>query len=441
MLLAFALVAFLQDAPAVPAAPYIEDAIPSTGRADPRLTAFDKAMRDFLRDGHIPGATLAVAKDGRLIYSRGFGWADEENKIPMQPDALLRIASLSKPITSAMLMMLVQQDKMAVEDLLFTHLDARLARGRTPLDPRWFKITLDQLLHHRGGFDRALSGDSVFQPFRMGRLLGMEGPADRYETISAMLRKPLDFDPGKRFAYSNFGYSLLGRVIEHSTKSSYETAVRKQLLEPLGIDDADMHIGGSLLSERKDREAIYHSSEVGKALWGKGMGKLAYGPYGTWSQPDLDAFAGWVASAPALLRFSHVFDPAQETGLLDLESISKILAHPKDKAPGANAPTWYGSGWEVRSHGKGHYTAWHSGSLPGTAALWVMRADGLSWVVLFNARADKEDNYLAVTIDPELHKAASATSAWPVFDLFEQSPSDVEDEDPGEAPADEKESE
>ncbi len=430
MFASFFLTAILQvPAPPVPQeeppeeitpAPFFEGDIPSTGLADARMTAFDQAMRDFLREGEIPGATLAISKDNRLIYSRGFGYSDFEAQTPMQPDALMRVASLSKPVTATMVFLLEQEGKLKFKDPILRRLDPKLHRGQPPADSRWASITLLQLLQHRAGFDRKLSGDPAFYAQGLGRELGLKTPADKTEVISAMLQRPLDFNPGERYAYSNLGYSLLGRAIESVTGLNYEDAVKQKLLTPLGIDR--MYVGRTLRSEAREGEVVYYSSERVKSLVPGQRGKLVPAPYGAWIQPDLDAFGGWIASAPDILKLARIYDPTYASGPLSSKSIDKMFEHPKGKVPEANAPPWYGCGWEVRFYGNGRYNAWHTGSLPGSATLWVMRADGLSWVVLFNSRADNEDNYLSATIDPRLHKAASETQAWPEFDLFEKVP-------------------
>jgi N-acyl-D-amino-acid deacylase len=143
--------------------PHVEGGVPSTGRADPRLTSFDALMRDFVRERGAPGATLAVSRDGRLVYARGFGFADPASGEVMPPEARMRIASLSKPITAAMVLLLAQEGALELDDPALALLDPRLYRGRVPADGRWGEVTVAHLLEHTAGLDRRRSGDAPWR--------------------------------------------------------------------------------------------------------------------------------------------------------------------------------------------------------------------------------------------------------------------------------------
>lgn len=397
--------------------PFVEGGVPSTGRADPRLTSFDALMREFVRERGAPGATLAVMKDGRLVYSRGFGHADREAGEVMAPDARMRIASLSKPITAAMVLLLAQEGALSLEDPLLRRLDPRLLRGRLPEDGRWSRVTLAHLLEHTAGLNRKRSGDPPFMALRVARELGVEPPATAAEVVGWCLHRPLDHDPGTRFEYSNFGYSLLGRVIERATGAPYEEAVRERLLGPLGA--GGMRIGGSLREERLPGEVVYHWGRETRGAARGAVGEMVDEAYGGWDQPGLDAHGGWVASAPELLRFARLFLPGEEGALLSPDALERAFAEPETLDPEEGRELWYAAGWSVRRLPGGRVHAWHLGSLPGTSTLLVLRADGLAWCALFNGLADGEGRILAEALDPRLHGAAAEVQLWPEFDLFE----------------------
>src|SRR6266705_397977 len=109
-----------------------DKSIPVTGLADGDLEPFDDMMLAFMRDNEVPGAALAVAKDGRLVYARGFGYADSDAMTPVSPRALFRIASISKPITAAAILRLVEMGKLRLDDAAFELLKLAPPAGAEP---------------------------------------------------------------------------------------------------------------------------------------------------------------------------------------------------------------------------------------------------------------------------------------------------------------------
>jgi CubicO group peptidase (beta-lactamase class C family) len=143
------------------AGPPNDGAFVATGDADPRLAAYDSLMMDFMLKYRPPGAALAVSKDGRLVYARGFGFADVERREPARPLSLFRIASISKPFTSTAVFQLVQQGRLRLDDKVFAILKLQpfLERGAR-LDERIHAITVHHCLQHTAGWDR----DKGFDP-------------------------------------------------------------------------------------------------------------------------------------------------------------------------------------------------------------------------------------------------------------------------------------
>ncbi|RLT08616.1 MAG: class A beta-lactamase-related serine hydrolase, partial [Planctomycetota bacterium] len=185
---------------------------PTTGIDDPRFTPLNELMSGFLAKHKLPGASLAVGRGGRVLYARGFGWANVEAKNSVQPDSLFRLASISKSITGVAVMRAVEQGRLSLDDKLLPRL-GELVPAEIP-DARWRDITLRHLLQHTGGWDRDKSFDAMFRAVPFAKELGVDPPAKPEHIIRVMLTKPLDFAPGERYAYSNFGYCLLGRVLE-----------------------------------------------------------------------------------------------------------------------------------------------------------------------------------------------------------------------------------
>ena len=384
--------------------------------------AFDREMEAFMEARKVPGGALAVVKDRRLVYARGYGWADREKKIPVRPASLFRIASVSKPITAVAVLKLIEEGRLSLDTraLPLLGLTPLIASFRDP-EPRLRKITVRQLLQHTGGWDRDKSFDPMFRPEQIAQAAHSPSPATAEQIIRHMLSMPLAFDPGARHAYSNFGYCVLGRVIEKVTGEPYEKFVREKILAPAGI--TRMSIGASLDGKQAPGEVRYYTSDdaTAKNVFPNGPEKVPW-PYGGFHLEAMDAHGGWIASAVDLARFAAALDEPSRSPLLKPETFSTMYAPPpapvSRKSDGSLEASYYGCGWSVRPVGKnGKANYWHTGSLPGTNTLLVRRWDGLSWAALFNQRS--EDKKLPDdAIDPALHRAAAAVGEWPREDFF-----------------------
>src|SRR6059036_2691362 len=230
--------------------------------------AFDREIQQFMQARNIPGGALAVVKDGRLAYTRGYGWADRENKVPVKPTSLFRIASISKPFTAVAVLKLVEEQKLKLHARVWDLLNLpSLVPAEKNADERWKQITVCHLLQHTGGWDRDKSFDPMFRSREIAMSFGLPSPAAPRAIIRYMLGQPLDFDPGTRYAYSNFGYCVLGRVIEQITGTSYQKFVQEKVLAPIGI--RLMRIGASLADKRAVGEVRYYTphDETAKSVF------------------------------------------------------------------------------------------------------------------------------------------------------------------------------
>jgi CubicO group peptidase (beta-lactamase class C family) len=403
----------------IPVASGQDKKIPVTGLADADLASFDDMMLKFMTDNQVPGAALAVAKDGKLVYARGFGHADKQLGLPVPPGMRFRIASISKPITGAMILRLIELGLLRMDDNPFEFLKIALPADA---DPRLKKITIAHLLHHSAGFDRGVSFDPMFRPIVIAKDQKVKPPAKPIDIIHYMTKQKLDFDPGTRYAYSNFGYCLLGRVIEKATGQSYEEAVQKHVFDPIGV----MHtqLGHTLTTAKNEVHYFDEKNRTANAIMGPNLGKPVPLPYGAWYLEAMDAHGGWISTAPDLVRFGSAFDHPDKCKILKAASIKTMFAPPAG-LPGhtkAGKPkdVFYGCGWQVRNVGDGKINTWHNGALDGTATILVRRADGLTWAVLFNSRSNAKGAYLGGLIDPLVHQAADKVKRWPNRDLFEK---------------------
>lgn len=393
----------------------------ATGRADPRMASFDRRMAEFMKRHEVPGASLAVTDQGRLVYARGFGYSDKEAKRPVQPASLFRIASLSKPITAVAVLQLVQQGRLRLDDKVFDLLDwSELVQETETFDERLKAVTVHHLLEHRGGWDRDVSFDPMFQSVRFAVARNVAPPAGPETIIRCMFEQPLDFEPGERYAYSNYGYCLLGRIIEKVSGQTYEDFVKESVLLPLGIDS--MAIGRTRLPGRRDGEVRYYDGKTGRSVFAEDLNQRVPRPYGAWYLEAMDAHGGWIASAVDLARFACAFDNPDACRVLNRDSIRTMYARPAEADGGESAespePVYYSCGWLNRDVGDGKFNHWHNGSLPGTSTLLVRRHDGRNWAILFNARSSPHGSQLASLVDGVLHRAANEVTEWPEYDLF-----------------------
>ncbi len=344
------------------------------------------------------------------LSTRGFGFGDVEKHQAVEPDSLFRIASISKPFTAAAILQLQERGKLRLEDHAFEMLGLppHLEAG-AKVDVRLSQVTIRQLLHHRGGFDRDVSLDPMFDSLNIARAIGTKPPAGPREIIEYMMGRPLDFDPGTREAYSNFGYCVLGRVIEKASGLSYAAYLEREVLLPLGI--RRMRLGKSLEKDRADGEVHYYPRQERqvKSVMGDG-GRLPVA-YGGWCLESMDAHGGWLASAPELVRFASALGDAGHCPILKGPTIDEMFRPYDSNGPANDA--YYACGWEVRPVGKGKMNTWHAGLLDGTASLLVRRHDGLVWAVLFNSDLAANKKPLAELIDPLIHPVADGIKSWP----------------------------
>jgi len=367
-------------------------------------------MHDFMKEHRVPGASVAATAHGRVVFARGYGYADVATKEPVKPTSLFRIASISKPITAVAILQLVERNKLNLDDHVYEVLDYEtdIKAAGDKFDPRLREVTIRHLLEHRGGWDRNKSFDAMFQPVRFSKQVGVPAPADQSAVIKAMLSQRLDFDPGERYAYSNFGYCLLGRVIEKLSGQRYEEYVQHNVLAPIGV--TTMRIGATHPDGRAENEVRYYQPGIGKSVFADDLDQDVPHPYGAWNLEAMDSHGAWIASTVDLAKFAAAFDDPDDCPVLSRESIELMFRRPSGLAghekDGAEKDVFYSLGWSNRVLSGGRVNHWHTGSLPGTAAILIRRHDGQNFVALLNTRVSPSANHLGRAIDGLLHKAA-----------------------------------
>jgi N-acyl-D-amino-acid deacylase len=419
----FAALAQESATPAAPGTPAGGAATAVTGRAVPELAAFDDVMTGLVAQWGVPGGQLAVTKDGRLVFERGYGLGNVEAGEPFRPDSLCRIASVSKAITTVAVLALVDDGRLALGDRAFRLLAALPPPKGAPIDPRLDEITIEHLLVHAGGWDSATGVDPQQQPWtwREAGVLGVPSPPSAEEIVRAMLGVALDFDPGTRSIYSNFGFNVLGRVIERVSGQGYEAYVRDEVLAPAGI--TAMRLGRTRLEDRAPGEVRYYAP-AGQALRPSvfpGVGYVPFG-YGGFFLEALDAHGGWIARMADLVRFATAVDGQRGPALLEPATVELMLRTPRPPTPegaagAGNEEPATGLGWVVHPV-TGGFDWSHAGALEGSNAAWLIRRhDGLTIAFAFNSLPEDYGAFFGAAL-PALQTAVTDVTTWPADDQF-----------------------
>ncbi len=367
----------------------------------------DVLINSFLEKNHIMGASVAITNHEKLVYAKGFGIANNETGEEVQPGHLFRIASISKLITAVAVLRLYEQGLISLNDTVFGPNgilnDPQFLNYN---DPRISKITVANLLNHTAGWNKK-QGDPIFNSVYIARKMKSDTPSDLDMIIEYSLNYKLSYTPGTHYAYSNFGYTLLGKIIEKITNMNYEDYVVANILRPAGI--YDMHIGRNLYPEKFPNEVKYFEP-AGSAycLAVDGSHKMVPKSYGGNDLNLLGAAGGWVASAPELAKLITVIDGFENQQ--DILNKETILMMTNPKIAGKGLFGWRGS--------DKHGTWWRTGSLSGSTALIMRQENGINWVILLNTSTYKRSrihNKLSRTMFASVYR----TKTWPDINLFE----------------------
>jgi CubicO group peptidase (beta-lactamase class C family) len=388
-----------------------------TGTPAPDLAAFDDAMHAVMTSHAIPSGAMAVTWQGRLVLAHGYTLNPGADDLIVQPDSLFRIASVSKPITSTLINRLIQEGRLSLDDTLGEYVDLTPPPGGTA-DPRLATITVRNLLEHLAGlgvYDTA-GFDPMFYDATIAQTLGITLPIGQHDIIEFMNGVPLESDPGTTYNYSNYGYLLLGRVIESVTGMRYADYAAS-VLNPIGI--WDMRLGRSLEPFRAPREVFYHSGFFGTSVVDASGATVPF-EYGAFNIENMDSHGGWIVSAVELARWlSNLDDPAAPGAILDGASLDRMYSLPQNyPLPYHPGDAYYAEGWAVRDWGGGLRNAWHDGSLPSTTSYIVRTEYGWDYAVLLNRRDESGLTDYSADIDSAMWNAFDQIQHWPDGDGF-----------------------
>lgn len=353
---------------------HLNDTLTNALSAQPELHAMDSIMQRYLKRWEIHGAQLAISRHDSLLYARGFGYADKDRKIPMEPSYIMRMASVSKLVTATGIMKLRDMGKIRLSDKVFG------PKGilndtfyvNSIRDKRYFDITVEQLLRHKAGFTN-YAGDAIFSTRYIMQQNHLTTPPDHRTLLRIVLRRHLGYTPGTAQRYCNIGYTLLSLIIEKRTGMSYENFMQRYVLNPAGC--YDFHIAGNYLKDRRKNETVYymHSSSVPVPEFNN-SGRMVVRCYG---ENDITTALGagaWVASAAELCRL---------VASIDVDRIVPDVISPQAvKLMTQEMPDHqFSLGWNFTPRNR----PWiRTGSLVGTSALVLRYPDGECWVFITN---------------------------------------------------------
>ena len=393
--------------------------VAQTGTPVPALSSLDGVMQQALARYSVKGGAIAVVKDGHLVFARGYGWADSEAQLPVQPDSLFRWASTSKTLTAAAVMRLAESGELNLDSPIFGILSQYSPYNGKLGDSRLAGITVRQVLHHVGGWDRMISGDPVTGDRTIDASTATRSafPPSRDTVIRYMLAQRLDFEPGSRFAYSNFGYMLLGRVIEKISGQPYAEYVRTTVLIPMGLPRIQQ--SGSTLANRLSGEVRYYDYPGAPLVksYVSAAREMEPAPYGFANFDLNDAGGAWAGSIVDLAKFTAMLDGARPRAPLSPGSFTAMIA-PTPSNTWVDSISWYGFGLFAVPQ-LGGITWSHGGTVPGTRSGFWHFANGICYAFLFNGDAKDQTSLISYVAQATWDSLAAVTD-WPDHDLFPQ---------------------
>ena len=338
------------------------------------IVGVDTEVINFMVKYRIPGMSIAISKNGKLLYSKGYGFANKSTSKEVTTKTLFRIGKASQLLTSIAIMKLIGDGKFSMDSKVFG--DSGILGneyGALPYGSPIKNITVGQLLHHSAG---GWSGNDD-PTWNLTYLYKIQ---DAARSISFTLKNiPLRTPPGSAFAFSDFGYLVLGRIIEKTSGLSYSNFVKEKILKSLGI--ADMQIEGSSAEEIQKNETIHYSDAIFPILRREKIDDDTYlfTAFG-------DACYGWIASAEDLLKIVvNLDDSISQTPILPPNALKMLLS------PDKTNPR-YGCGvyWNSDS------TNWYDlGQYRGSTSEIGHTANGYCWSILVNTYRPAIDAYIS----------------------------------------------
>jgi CubicO group peptidase (beta-lactamase class C family) len=344
----------------------------SLGKAADFGPAVDRYLRAEMQRQHIPGIALAVMKNGKPLYVKGYGVATLEHPVAVAPSTVFQLGSVGKQFTAVAVMMLADEHKLNLDDPLSKYLPE--------VPASWGKVTLRLMLNHQAGIPQFTT------PQR--QLLDLSHDYSDGELIQLAISQPLDFEPGTDVSYSDVGYVLLGFVINRVAGEFYGDFLQRRIFKPLGmnrtriISDADIVPGRASGYELRDDGTLRNQTPVSPALNRTADGSL-------------------YSTVIELMNWDRALDGDGVLPRRELERMWSVDAHRNAQAPLYH----YGYGWE-NNHIDGHRVVEYDGNWQGFQAVMSRYTDERLTVILLTnlalCRAERLGHTVAGLVDPKL---------------------------------------
>jgi D-alanyl-D-alanine carboxypeptidase len=306
-----------------------------------RADKVDDYVREQMQKQHIPALSVAVIKDGRLVKAKGYGFANLEHKVPARPDTVYKIASVSKQLIAAGILLLAQDGKMSVDDPVSKHLEG------TP--ESWSGITVRHLLTHTSGIVREAPG------------FDYQKVQPDAEVVKTAYPLPLQFAPGEKYQYCNVGYFALAEIIRKVSGKPWPDFLSERVFSPLGMTSSRATTTIEIVPNRASGYA-----------WTGGEQR---------NTPDGPAVRPSGAFLSTVLDMAK-WDAALRTDALFRSSTREQMWSPVRLNNGTTYP--YGFGWSLDAY-QGHKQIHHGGAQPGFRSEYArFPDDGVSVIVLTN---------------------------------------------------------
>lgn len=294
-------------------------AVPSTPgvHAERYSGAIDESRRlahSLLLEENLPGLSVAVARDGEIVWTEGFGWADVESRVPVTPRTQFRLGSVSKTLTAAAVALLYERGRIDLDAPVQTYVPAY------PQKP--WTVTTRQLMGDIAGIHR-IRGDNNDNP-PGGHCAGLN------EALATFADEPLLFEPGTRYRFSTYGWILVSAVVEAAAGEPLPMFMRRELVEPLGMKSTVLEGGADV----PDLTSFYIPRASMRTKLGVRKG----------ARPDNSCLAGagaFFSTTSDLVRFGSAM---LKPGLLKTDTIA-LLQTPLRLESGAS--TDFALGWKV----------------------------------------------------------------------------------------------